>query len=174
MTQPELMKLFKMIDIDYPANKLGQDKELQDMTVARWLQKLGQYDAVRVYAAYEAHVKRSPTFAPNWQHLVAILDEYTTQSESAESAWGRLQQAVRKYGHTEKQQAALAIPDIWPLVDRWGWDHWCQMAVEDAAVYYSQFRNAYEVDSKRTTERARLSPGVVAALDGMKRLEDGR
>lgn len=175
MTQPELMKLLKMIDIDYPSNKLAQDKELQDMTVARWMQKLEQYDAMIVYAAYETHVTRSPSFAPNWQHLTQIIaDAIVTDRIPAEQAWGKIQAAIRKYGHTMKDEAKQALGEVWDIVDRFGWEYFCQMPIEESSTYFAQFRNAYDADGRKITEMARLSPAVKQILSGIKQLGDGK
>lgn len=168
MTRDETKTILATMTAVYPKNLLP---DISELTVNVWFQLLQDVPYRTASAAVMAWMQTN-----KYPPTPANIREYTApdRSESAESAWGRLQQAVRKYGHTEKQQAALAIPDIWPLVDRWGWDHWCQMPIEDAATYYAQFRNAYESDRRRSTERARLSPSVVAALDGLKRLEDGK
>lgn len=176
MEQSDLARLFKMIDIDYPNNTIAKDPSQSEMTMTRWLQKLGKYEARSVYAAYEVHVTRSPVFAPNWQNLEQILSEYQNTQIPPEEAWGLIQNAVHSYGHTEPREAEKELgKDLWRIVDRFGWSYFCMMPIDEESTYFAQFRNAYSEDCRKTKEQARISPSIAALLTGkiVKQIGDG-
>lgn len=169
MNQNEMIRLFSTIDIDYPSNQIAKDSRDRAIFAARWMQKLQSFDAKTVYAAYEVFVNRSPKFAPGWQDLVQIISESMSGSTvTPEEAWGRIKLAVRRHGWTEEDKALDFLgTDISEVVKRFGWDYFCQMPVSDESTYYSQFRNAYQTESKRKTETAVLPDKVKDLLPGI-------
>ena len=173
MRQDELVRVFQMIDIDYPNNPIAKDQEERKQFVARWLQRLGQYDAKQVYAAYETHVSRSPTFAPNWQHLAEIIVESSQNMQSAHEAWGVVLQAVKSFGHTMPKEAErFCGPDIWRVVNQMTWGYFCEMETAKESTYFAQFRDAYNSTTRNEYERARLPQAVREALEsGQLKLE---
>jgi hypothetical protein len=174
VNQAEISKLFSMIDIDYPSNKIGRDESNQDLVMARWLQKLGGFDSRTVYSAYEAYVAKNARFAPGWQDLTQIIAENMTGSMMpAEEAWGKIQTAIRRFGYTEEDKARAWLGEqIWTVVSRFGWRYFCQMPIESEATYFAQFRNSYDMERRRAAEQIQLSPGVISHLKALGGVHD--
>lgn len=169
MNQNEMVKLFSMVDIDYPSNQIAKDPKDRTIFVARWMQKLESFDSKTVYAAYEVFVNRSPKFAPGWQDLIQIISESMCGTNVApEEAWGKIKKAVRRYGWTEEDKALEYLGEnIGEVVKRFGWDYFCQMPITDESTYYSQFRNAYQIESRRKVEVIMIPEKVKSILPGI-------
>lgn len=179
MEQIDIIKLFRIIDIDYPSNQIAKDPDDRAIFVARWMQRLGSQDRNAVFAAYEIFTTRSPRFAPSWQDIVQIIGEMTTSGGiSADEAWGKILEAVKRFGREGWRAKEFLGPDIWTIVDRFKYQTYCDMDEGDGRAF-SQFRDAYNIYKKRAAEMAVLPAGVLKIIDqissgmGQKQISGG-
>ena len=174
MTREEVKLILATIAEVFPKNLMTT---VTAQTVNIWAQMLDDMDYKRatIALAHWIQTQKYPPTIADLRELTAV--QTTTNQMTAEQAWGKLQDAIRKFGYTMPKEAAEYLgEEIWTIVNRFGYNYFCQMPVDEASTYFAHFRNAYNGEVKKQNEQARLSPSVRIALDGMKqqnRLGDG-
>ena len=110
MTEQETIKLFAVIAAAYP-----RDKAFAEATapmVALWTKLLADIPLAAAEAAIASHVSTSP-FPPS----IAEIREWAAGGPgdgAGADAWGKLMQAVRKFGWCNQAEAKEFLgPDIW-------------------------------------------------------------
>lgn len=162
MTSQDLIRLFSMIDVDYPNNPIARSEEEKRLFFARWLQRLGDYDTRSVYAAYELHLARSPKFAPGWQDIIRIIAEIKCGvMESTDEVWARVMKAIHLHGWWRTAESIAYMGErAWAAVQVVGWEALNLMTLEQKPFIFAQFRDAYNNQVRRETEQAMLPRSV--------------
>lgn len=162
MTSQDLIRLFNMIDVDYPNNPIARSPEEKKLFATRWMQRLGDYETMSVYAAYEMHLARSPKFAPGWQDIVRIISEISSGAvESADEAWAKVMKSMHLYGWWKTAESIAFIGErAWAAVQVVGWESLNTMTMEQKPFIFAQFRDAYNNRIRREAEQAMLPKSV--------------
>lgn len=166
MTREETKTILATLATTYPKNLMP---EITDLTVNVWFQLLQDipYPIVQAAtAAWLASNRYPPTIADIRE--TALVKSLESAIDTAEEAWGKVQIAVRRYGWTEEERAKAALGDlIWKTVGSFGWKYWCQMPIDEESTYFAQFRNAYNVAKKRTSEMVQIPAQIREKLSWM-------
>lgn len=152
MTRDETKTILATMASVYPRTLMP---EVTELTINVWFQLLQDvpYSSASVaVAAWLSTNKYPPTIADIREKLSP-----PDSRDAPEEAWGTLMSAVRKFGHTQEQDALNSLTGACRgIARRFGWRYWCQMPIEDESTYYAQFRNAYTVEVKREIERKQI------------------
>lgn len=91
-------------------------------------------------------------------------------TDSALEAWGKINQAVRKFGYYNQADLLDSLGDtaLRRIVDQFTVRHFCLRLEANEATDYAQFRDAYNAEVKKESYRAQISAPVRAMLDGGK------
>ena len=166
MTRDETKTILATMATTYPKNLMP---EITDLTVNVWFQLLQDIPYPIVQAATAAWLtsNRYPPTIADLREIV-LVKSLESSMDTAEEAWGKVQIAVRRYGWTEEERAKTALGDlIWKTVGSFGWKYWCQMPIDEESTYFAQFRNAYNVAKKRTSEMVQIPAQIREKLSWM-------
>lgn len=166
MTQQETIKLFALIAAAYPRDKAFISASAP--MVELWTRLLADIPLSEAEAAIASHVNTSP-FPPS----IAEIREWAAGGPgdgAAAEAWGKLMQAVRKYGWCNQAEAKEYLgPEIWEAMLRTfpSWLAFCMN--ENVEAGRAHFLRMWESVAKR--ERiSRMLPGgqnVAGRLEGV-------
>lgn len=110
MTTHDTIKLFALISASYPREQAFANAS--PAMVALWAKLLADIPLAAAEAAIASHVSTSP-FPPS----IAEIREWAAGGPgdgAGADAWGKLMQAVRKYGWCNQTEAKEFLgPDIW-------------------------------------------------------------
>lgn len=167
MTRDEVKTILATMAAVYSVNLMPQVTEL---TVNVWFQLMQDIEykqASTAVALWLATQKYPPTVADIREKCISAYKLFEIPL-TPEEAWGNLIKAVRKYGHTMESDAANTLDQrIWKIVERFGWDYWCQMPMDKESTYFAQFRSAYENEDKRVAQVAQIPASIRNALQGI-------
>lgn len=161
MTRDETKTVLATMSAVYSKNLLP---DVTELTVNVWFQLLQDLPYNLISAAVMGWMQTN-----QYPPTVAGIRELVMPNNAMqpEEAWGKIQEAALRYGHTQPKEAEMFLGSrIWTIVNRFGWQYFCMMPIDEESTYYAQFRNAYNDEQRKTTEQARLSPSVVAILAG--------
>ena len=166
MTQQETIKLFALIAAAYPRDKAFISASAP--MVELWTRLLADIPLSEAEAAIASHVNTSP-FPPS----IAEIREWAAGGHgdvSAAEAWGKLMQAVRKYGWCNQGEAKAYLgPEIWAAMLRTFPDWLALCMSENMEADRAHFLRMWESVAKR--ERiSRMLPGgqsIAGRLEGV-------
>lgn len=166
MTEQETIKLFAVIAAAYP-----RDKAFAEATapmVALWTKLLADIPLPAAESAIASHVSTSP-FPPSIAEIREWAAGWPGDGAAAE-AWGKLMQAVRKYGWCNQVEAKAYLgPDIWAAMLRTFPDWLALCMSENMEADRAHFLRMWESMAKK--ERiSRMLPGgqnVAGRLEGV-------
>ena len=166
MTQQETIKLFALIAAAYPRDKAFVSASAP--MVELWTRLLADIPLSEAEAAIASHVNTSP-FPPS----IAEIREWAAGGPgdgAAAEAWGKLMQAVRKYGWCNQAEAKEYLgPEIWEAMLRTfpSWLAFCMN--ENVEAGRAHFLRMW--DSMARRERiSRMLPGgqsIAGRLEGV-------
>ena len=139
--------------------------EINEFTVNVWQRILADIDfkAAQASLIKWMSTERYPPTPADIRSGIAIAQMGVISSP--DDAWKLIQQAVRKYGYMNQDEALKSFPElINRIVGRFGWMHYCMMPMEDVATYYAQFRNAYNDECQKTKERLQIPDDIQKTL----------
>jgi len=121
------------------------------------------------HAVMRALAESEQNFIPAIGLLRRLASEAMIQAMPSWGAeWERINLAIRKFGHNQKQKAFVFLgPFTSAVVQQIGWDTICQS--ETIGVQMSQFRNLYEVAVQAETVNRRIGEELRSASG-----DDGR
>ena len=138
---------------------------ITENSIALWTKMLADipFNLVEsVVLAWVATNKYPPTIADIRGSCVSSV---SGDGETAEEAWGKIQEATLRYGHTQPKEAELFLgKEIWTISDRFGWQHFCMMPIDEEATYFTQFRNAFNSESKKVKENLQIPESIKQLL----------
>lgn len=166
MTTHDTIKLFALISASYPREQAFANAS--PAMVALWAKLLADIPLAAAEAAIASHVSTSP-FPPS----IAEIREWAAGGPgegAAAEAWGKLMQAVRKYGWCNQAEAKEYLgPEIWEAMLRTfpSWLAFCMN--ENMEANRAHFLRMWESVAKR--ERIdRMLPGgqsIAGRLEGV-------
>lgn len=166
MTTHDTIKLFALISASYPREQAFANAS--PAMVALWAKLLADIPLAAAEAAIASHVSTSP-FPPS----IAEIREWAAGGPgdgAGADAWGKLMQAVRKYGWCNQAEAKEYLgPEIWEAMLRTfpSWLAFCMN--ENVEAGRAHFLRMWESVAKR--ERiSRMLPGgqnVAGRLEGV-------
>lgn len=166
MTQQETIKLFALIAAAYPRDKAFISASAP--MVELWTRLLADIPLSGAEAAIASHVNTSP-FPPSIAEIRAWSVGGQCEGEGAE-AWGKLMQAVRKYGWCNQAEAKEYLgPEIWETMLR-TFPNWLAFCMnENMEANRAHFLRMWESMAKK--ERLnRILPGgqsIAGRLEGV-------
>ncbi len=171
MTREETKLILATIAEVYPKNLMTA---VTKQTVDIWAQMIEDMEYKKVTVALARWIQ-TQKFPPTIADIREMANINIEQSRpTAEQAWGRLQETIRKCGYTMPKEAREMVgEEVWTIIQRFGYSHFCQMPVDESSTYFAHFRNAYNTEGKQVAEQNRLSPKVKAALESFKQAQLG-
>jgi hypothetical protein len=165
MERNETAKLIALIMANYSEGLLpsGWTSNSQN-AVNTWHALLNDLPFDAVKASVLKHMMTNE-YPPTVAHIRGEIANMITSIETADEAWGMVQKAIRQFGYVNKAGALAMLPDTARIiVERFGWDYYCQMPVDDASTYYAQFRQAYQGQSMKRKELAQVPDYIRAQI----------
>ena len=166
MTTHDTIKLFALISASYPREQAFANAS--PAMVALWAKLLADIPLAAAEAAIASHVSTSP-FPPS----IAEIREWAAGGPgdgAAAEAWGKLMQAVRKYGWCNQGEAKAYLgPEIWAAMLRTFPDWLALCMSENMEADRAHFLRMWESMAKK--ERLnRMLPGgqsIAGRLEGV-------
>lgn len=166
MTTHDTIKLFALISASYPREQAFANAS--PAMVALWAKLLADIPLAAAEAAIASHVSTSP-FPPS----IAEIREWAAGGPgdgAGADAWGKLMQAVRKYGWCNQAEAKEFLgPDIWGAMLRTFPDWLALCMSENMEADRAHFLRMWDSTARR--ERInRMLPGgqsIAGRLEGV-------
>lgn len=154
MTQSEIIKLFAAISAAYPRDETFS--AVSERTARIWASLLSDISSEAALSALTSHMASSP-FPPT----VADIRKWAlpTDGDDGAAAWGRVMEAMRRYGSYDPQGAkALMGGKAWELVRTLfpSWRHLC--ASENMETNRAHFIRAWDSRMEQERRLALLPP----------------
>lgn len=146
MTRDDVKKIFAILVSAYTESRMPS---MNEQTINAWHYLLSDIDG-RIAQAAVARWITTERFPPTIADIRSSCIQ--VNAESADQAWGKVLEAVRKFGYTQKDEALMYLPEnIRTIVSRFTWEYFCSMPIDEVSTYFAQFRNAYNahIDHKR-------------------------
>jgi len=162
MNKQETQKILGLIIISYPDRFTEQPSALQ---INVWNELLSDLSFADVSTAVKKWImtERFPPVIADIRKIVA--DANMPGTDQADEAWGKLKQAIRKFGHMDSEEAIQTLPELAQIiVKRFTWSYYCMMPIDEVSTYYAQFRNAYECEYRKQRERKQIPEDLQKAL----------
>ena len=160
MNRQETQLIIKLITNSYPPNLTN---DITSQMVDTWFQMLKDLDYQKVQIAVVSLVatgKYPPSIAEIRGSVTASQTRVTP-----DQAWGKIMRAVAQYGWSQPNEAQASLgTDIWALVDRFGWTHYCELDMSNESTHYAQFRDAYNMEQKRQRNLEQIPSAVLEKL----------
>lgn len=165
MNKKEIAMLLTQITTHYPRSGIVED----ELTVAAWLDILGDRSYAEARAALIIYVRTGNDFAPNAGQLYKIIWEHTNPPIDETKIWTKIRRAVRyasnytesrmidgeRIRKSQAEWAFSALPDdIQAIVgEPWQLMAWQKMSDRDFENYEkTRFFNAYNEKRKKDME----------------------
>lgn len=166
MTRDEVKVLISSISVCYQKNLMP---ELSTEMIDVWYNLLKDLEYNEAMSATVAAIAQSPDYPPTIGKIRGLLAEAKTMRLPAADAWQLIREAVRKFGYYRKDEAEKWLgPEVWKVVCRNGWDHFCTMDRSNATTCYAQFRSAYEAEAQYNLSRSQIPEGVKRTLEALE------
>jgi hypothetical protein len=152
--------------------------DINEFTVSIWQKLLADINFTDVQTSlitWMSTEKYPPTPA-DIRSIISTAEMGGT--DQADEAWGKLKQAIRKFGHMDSEEAIQTLPELAQIiVKRFTWSYYCMMPIDEVSTYYAQFRNAYECEYRKQRERKQIPEELQKALQkigqgNVKQIED--
>lgn len=160
MTRKEVIRLFALIAAAYPRDRAFAEATPEMVTM--WARMLADIPLQAVEGALAAHSSTSP-FPPS----IAEIRQWATGGAGGSSgvaAWGRIMEAMRKYGSYEPKKARACMgEEVWGVMQGVfpSWQHLCMS--ENMEADRAHFIKAW--DSLKRQEKLRMQiPAEVRVL----------
>jgi hypothetical protein len=165
MTREETKNILAYISTVYPERMIG---EVSKLKVDIWADLMKDMDYAEIKKALKRWVS-TEKYPPTISELrSSVASEKMGDADSPEEAWGEIQKAVQKFGYIDKEGALASLnPVCRRIVERFGWQYFCQMPIDEISTYYAQFRNAYTAEWKKEKERIQIPIEVQKLTSGM-------
>lgn len=125
MTKQETVKLFMVISAAYPREKAFSTCDEQMVSV--WHEMLEDIDFSNAVTAIKSHISTSP-FSPSISDLRKWASEAENGTITPADAWGKVIEAVKKYGYyQEKKAREYMTAPVWDVFSKTfpSWQSFC-------------------------------------------------
>ena len=166
MTRDETKILINSIMVCYQKNLMPElSKEMIDMWYTL-LQDLVYKEAITAVAAL---ISESPNYPPTIGQIRGKLASAKINSMTDVEAFSLIREAVRKFGSYRKDDAVAWLGDeLGTIVNRYGWEYWCNMPRDNITTYTAQFRRMWEGLAEEKLSQARIPDAVKRQLEAMR------
>ena len=165
MNRDEAKAMLAIISGMYPPNLMPA---ISSVTVDGWTMILADIDYKKAEIALMKWISVNK-YPPTPADIRSLLYEQV-ERETPEQAWGLLQQLTLKHGYTEEEKAFEKMSEqMKEVVKRFGWKHFCQMPLNESAIYYAQFRDAFNTMALTSADRLKTNPALQARLDDIRK-----
>lgn len=166
MNKQEFSNLAAVMKAYYPQDWFIPDK----VSMTAWFTALCDLDYDTAKKAVQIHVQTSP-FAPSVADIRKRAVEIICPVQSDWSdGWGQVRKAISRYGMWDFDGAMASFdPYTAEAVKRIGWEDIC--TTENIETTRAQFRQVYELVSKRKKEQMCLSENLRQQIGELKMLK---
>lgn len=167
MNAEETAKVLAVLTVAYPA--LADDKARERVNL--WHAMFADEPYSLVYSAVQQFIATdSKGYAPSIGQIKGICARVANPAIGDwTEGWGQVNKAISKYGSWDKAGAMASFDETTAeAVRRLGWEEICSS--QNIETTRAQFRQAYELISKRENEEACLPAKIKAQLSELKLL----
>jgi hypothetical protein len=161
MNKKEIINLLGITTANFPNM---QEKDMKP-TAILWEKSLSDIEYNVAEKAILAVLSKSKFFPTISEIREAAADLTQPRTLDAMEAWELIGQAIRKYGHYREKEAMQSLPEeVATMAKRFSWRELCLSETPD--ILRAQFRNAWDIYSKRQREMKSLPSEVRQMLEG--------
>ena len=162
MTREDTKKLLVMIVTSYSKHLMV---EVNEYTINLWHAMLKDVDAKAAGLIIQKWIM-TEKYPPSIADIRQSLAELATKSMDASEGWREVMDAVKKYGSYQEDEALESLsPAVRAVVERFSFQHFCMMPMDEISTYFAQFRNSFVAEQKREKVRKQLPETLVKNLD---------
>ena len=166
MTRDETKILINSIMVCYQRNLMPElSREMIDM----WFTLLQDLQYKEAITSVAALIAENPNYPPTIGQIRGKLASAKINSMSDVEAFSLIREAVRKFGSYRKDEAVEWLgKELSEVVNRYGWEYFCNMTRDNITTYAAQFRRMWEGMAEHKLTQARIPDTVKRQLEAMR------
>lgn len=156
MNKEEVTKALAIMKAAYP-NFYKTTEDIKG-AIALWSMMFEEDDNKLVLMAVKMHISTNK-FPPTIADIRGQMVSATTEEMGSETAWGKVQQAIRRFGYANKEKAIEYLGDeLGTFTNHFGWRDLCMS--ENQMADRAHFIKMWDARGRQAKNNAMLPNGI--------------